>query len=421
MNTVKLIADSNLCCSCGICKNVCPKGSISYKREKGMFIPVIADTCINCGKCISTCPSVGHEYNASSIDDAMIGNILAIYNAWSRDPDIRHCSASAGVVTSIVRALLQEGEYDCVFTLDSYDYSEQLKTNRYDKETYKLIESKKQKFTKSRYLPVSHENLTKYIVGNRDARVIIIGTSCAVRGICKVIEKFRLNRSNYLIIGLFCDQVFNYNIYDYFSDSTFTDGKKLTGLHFKNKDSGGWPGNIKLMFDDRSFKYLDKSERTKCKDYFKPERCLYCIDKLNVMADISIGDNYTSQNSTPLGSNSVIVRTEAGRKALDVAKDNIELFDIDIESIKKAQYFDGRQQNYYYSVIKEKKLKRRIRLNPQLQVRDNYKDYYMGYDKNLADIRIGEGFAQGDKLRLPADKSKTGIFKKIKYTILRRL
>lgn len=71
-------------------------------------------------------------------------------------------------------------------------------------------------------------------------------------------------------------------------------------FNFKNKDSGGWPGNMKFYFSDGKCVFKNKSERVKIKDYFKPERCVYCVDKLNVFADISLGDNYTDQNSSSL-------------------------------------------------------------------------------------------------------------------------
>ena len=91
--------------------------------------------------------------------------------------------------------------------------------------------------------------------------------------------------------------VMNYNVYDYFSSSNFSDDKTLSSLHFKNKDSGGWPGNMKLFSRTALLNILIKTTEL-MQNIFELERCLYCIDKLNVVSDISVGDNYTSQNST---------------------------------------------------------------------------------------------------------------------------
>lgn len=145
-----------------------------------------------------------------------------------------------------------------------------------------------------------------------------------MQAIRRIISMYHLEEENYLLIGLFCEGVMNYNVWNYFNDK-FCKGKELSAFHFKNKESGGWPGNVKLIFADGSFKYIDKKERVKVKRYFKPERCLYCIDKLNVTADISLGDNYTGIDSSPLGSDSVIVRTSKGLEAWKAVEDIFEV------------------------------------------------------------------------------------------------
>ena len=405
MNTVSVITDNNLCCSCGICKNVCPVKAIEYVREKGKYIPQISEKCVNCGRCVSVCPSFEHDYNEKNLIQAIQGTVLKSVNAWSKNEKIRHYGASSGMVTTLVKALLEKGTYDCVFTLDTYNYSNQLKTNKYDKSTYSLENIEKQSFSKSRYLPVSHENLIEYILNNKTDRVIIIGTSCALRGVLKVIEKFKLSRDNYLLIGLFCESVMNYNVYDYYDDN-FAEEKNLCALHFKNKDSGGWPGNMKLMFSDGNSKFLDKKHRVNAKPYFQIERCLYCVDKLNVTADISLGDNYTDQNSTPLGSNSVILRTERGLKCFEQLSDCFEYENVSVEKILKAQYAYDKINNYCFSLIKREKVKSgNIRLNSDFDISESCKDYYMSYSISLNNIKSGEGYLNNKKLLLKRIKN----------------
>lgn len=393
MNSVSVINDNNLCCSCGICKNVCPVKAIEYKRNNGMYVPAINDTCINCGKCLEACPSRLHKYDSQNIDKAMLGCVLSSVNAWSKNDALRFVSASSGVVSTIIKTMLDKDEYDCVFTLDTYSYSDKIATKRYDKTTYVIGNTDKQRFTKSRYLPVSHEYLVEYMLDNKESKIIIVAVSCAVRGIVNVINKYKLNRDNYLIIGLFCDQVFNYNVYDYFSDYSFTDGKELSSLHFKNKESGGWPGDIKLFFSDGSSKYTDLNERVKAKAFFMPERCMYCVDKLNVLADISVGDNYTEQNSTKLGSNSVIIRTELGRQAFEAAKDCLNFEAVDINKIIKAQYLEGRKKNYCFAQAKLKSVSSdEIKLNSHLDSKLYYKDFLSEYKAKLKCIKLGESY-----------------------------
>ena len=45
--------------------------------------------------------------------------------------------------------------------------------------------------------------------------MILIGNSCAMQGFRKLFERYSLDQDHFLLIGLFCDKVFNYNIYIY--------------------------------------------------------------------------------------------------------------------------------------------------------------------------------------------------------------
>lgn len=351
--SVKIVVNENLCISCGLCKNICPKHAITYIKDRGMYIPKISDECISCGVCLEICPGRKFVYSENcSIENAIKGeNLKNIYVTWSKDKNLRHEGASGGTLSTMVRFLLNNSVYDCAFSVNSYHCNLQLKTEICDKETYNhILETSN---LKSKYLPISHEETVKYILSNKNKRVIFIGTSCAIRGLKNIINKFKLNMNNYLFLGLFCDKVFQYNIYEYFSSTKFCENKELFMVNFKNKESGGWPGNMKFYFKDGTYKYIDKTERAKVKDYFVPERCNYCIDKLNITADISFGDNYTGRNETKLGSNSVIVRTDIGEKMWNIVKDQLEYCNSSIEEIIKGQWMVGRLENLNYAQLKE--------------------------------------------------------------------
>ncbi len=395
--TVELTVKSKLCCSCGICKNMCPKDCISWKRENGMYYPQIDSVkCVQCGICAEICPGIGFSYGEQLKEpiEAVTGTYLALYNAWSKNSDLRHVSASGGVVSTLVCALLNEGKYNVAFCVNSYQYQEQLVTKPYTQKDI-LGEWKDSSIPKSRYLPVSHENAISYIKNNRDDRVIVVGTSCAIRGIINVINKLKLNREQYLLIGLFCDKVFNYNVQNYF-ENTFCANQQLKELHFKNKESGGWPGNMKFYLGNGECFYKDKSEREKVKEHFMPERCLYCIDKLNVCADISLGDNYTGQNSSVLGSNSVIIRSHIGVSAWEDIAHELEFSPVSIEAIRKAQYIDGRLNNLYFGELKCQSVKRKyaeeINVNKGIILMNKSVDYEQAWKRSLKKLAAGANY-----------------------------
>lgn len=363
MNTVRTTARLNLCTGCGVCKEICPKNCISFRLERGLYVPAIDDsTCVSCGLCAAVCPGLGHRYSpAATAEETVTGPALAAYNAWSRDPELRHVSASGGVVSTIIRQLLQNGSYDGAFCLDSYDYRRQLKTRLYTPEEAASLWNQSSA-PKSRYLPVSHENALAYMKENRNARLILVGTSCAVRGLQAALRQLNLDREQYLFIGLFCDKVFNYNVLTYWQDR-YCGGSPLTALHFKNKESGGWPGDMKFFPEGQAPFYVPLSDRAGAKAYFMPERCLYCVDKLNICADISLGDNYTGKDESELGSNSVIIRTERGAAAWASAEDQLEIREVNIADIQKAQAIDLRLDNLYFGDLSTVQLDKPVDLN----------------------------------------------------------
>ena len=347
MNNVSQTAEKNLCCSCGICKGICPKGCISLERKNGLYLPFVDETkCVNCGLCAAVCPGLGHSYapKATAVE-TVTGDVLECCNAWSKDATLRHVSASGGVTSTIIQHLLSIGKYDGAFCLDSYNYRDQLKTRLYTAEEVAACWAASNA-PKSRYLPVSHENAVQYMKDNREKKLILVGTSCAIRGLQATVTKLHLPRDHYLLIGLFCDKVFNYNVLSYFAD-TYAQGRTIQALHFKNKESGGWPGDMKFFPENGEAFFVPLAERAKAKAYFMPERCLYCVDKLNACADISLGDNYTGKDESPLGSNSVIVRTDIGMSAWSAVQDLLVICPIEIADIQKAQAIDCRLDNMY--------------------------------------------------------------------------
>jgi len=388
-NTVKKTVQADLCSGCGICKAICPKECISWNKKNGLYVPNINEQqCVNCGLCASVCPGLGHRYEVKgTAEETVTGPVLASYNAWSRDPELRHVSASGGVVSTMIRELLEIGAYDGAFCLDSYDYRQQLKTRLYTAEEVKDCWNQSNA-PKSRYLPVSHENAVAYMKENRNARLIFVGTSCAVRGIQAAVKKLNLKREQYLFIGLFCDKVFNYNVISYWQDR-YCHGNALEALHFKNKESGGWPGDMKFFPEGREAFYVPLEDRAKAKAYFMPERCLYCVDKLNACADISLGDNYTGKDDSKLGSNSVIIRTQAGVNAWTAVKDKLKVHVIGIEDIQKAQAIDWRLDNLYCGDLKAAQSGEPLDLNPGVLREKETASYLRTWKTNLRKLKTG--------------------------------
>lgn len=353
MESVKVTVDRDLCISCGICRAVCPVNCIEYqKAENGLNVPVVDNSrCVQCGKCMQVCPGKGIDYKdllQEQPQSFWFGAYKEIYSAWSLDDKRRKNAVSGGVVTELVFRLLEEGVYQSAFLLDTHQYQNRvLPVRRFTKEDSLEVSQK------SRYLPVSQENAVAYMLQHREEKLIFVGTSCCVEGLIQVMQAYSLPRENYFIIGLFCDKTMTWNVMDYFDRYAIRKQSKMDTFYFRTKEVGGWPGGVQLTTESGETISLPNTARMKVKEYFQPERCLYCLNKLNFFADISLGDNYTGQASEKEGSNSVIVRTEEGERVWNQYGEAFHWEPSSEERVIASQHLQARKKNYVYSKIKE--------------------------------------------------------------------
>lgn len=356
-----LTVEEGLCVSCGICAGACPKACISFCRDKGQYLPKIDhDRCIHCGVCADVCPSSvkGEDYEGYARingcewreEDALWGTHRGCFSAYCKDPAIRKTAVSGGITTLLVSRLLSRKVYDAAFLVDGHQYDGQMKSRRY------TADMRLDGTLKSRYVPVSHAEAVEYMRKHPGEKLIITGTSCAVHGILRVIDRLHLDRSDYLLLGLFCDRCERDGIVDYFKDRR--PEKKVTGFYFRTKEQSGWPGNVKIEYEDGMTEFLPAQHRMRVKEIFQLKRCLYCCDKLNQFADISLGDDYVDRESSMQvnGKNLVILRTKAGERALEMIGDDMIAEPVSMEEIKRAQGIRKREKNCAYAVLAREEL-----------------------------------------------------------------
>ena len=317
MNLTVKELNAELCMGCGICKGVCGQRAIEYKRNHmGQYLPyIVEDKCNGCGSCYAVCPGKGmreHEIYAeigqAFPEDMVMGNILECFNAKIKDEAFRAKCTSGGMVTGLIQFLLKEKIYDLAFCVEDDSFDRQVGTKP------QYADSDFEKTAQSRYLAVSHTEMIRYILKNRDKKVIIVATGCVVNGIRNVIKRYRLKKENYLILGLFCSMSLNYNSYEYMK---LFSKKKLQKCEFRSKENGIFQyGNMKLVYTDGKSKFLHFIQKGYLKEYMVQERCFYCTDLLAVFSDIAFGDNNTA--SADGESTTVVVRTETGKKIMDL-------------------------------------------------------------------------------------------------------
>lgn len=346
---ISSVVENNLCISCGICAGVCPKKCISSTFEAGSYKPTIDEkSCVNCGLCHKVCPGKSADYVTpykDKIPNIFFGRFKKCLAAQIKDKELLAQTTSGGVLTKLIENLLRDKIYDAAFLVDTYNYDEEIFTNLYTSES---------DFTntpKSRYLTVNQSRAVRYMLENRDKKLILVGTSCFIQGVLNVIAQFKLNRKNYFLAGLFCDKTMNYNVWNYFKAFD-----KIDKLFFRTKEAKGWPGVVGVEKKGKKI-FLPRELRLRMKDFFCVERCRYCLDKLNQFADISFGDNYCK---TPLpkemdskaGTSCLIMRTNLGLKIFEKYIDEFLVAELPAQEIYKTQKIEKRKTNFVFGEYK---------------------------------------------------------------------
>ncbi len=350
--SIKEVCKNGLCIACGMCAAVCPTGCIELKETKGNIIPCLNEKeCSNCGRCYRICPGKGTDYIDKGClkgEDFWFGSFLEIYSVRTKNIEVLKESTSGGFITETVSYLLNNLGYDCAFLVGNENYEEPvIKTEIFKKEDL-LNRSQK-----SRYVTVSHFDSVKYMLSNREKRIIFVGTSCMVHGLLNTMREYKLNRDNYFFIGLFCDATMTMNVIKYFRNIC---GKDLMQLYFRDKSVGGWPGGVKIVKKNGTEKTYSNKVRMRIKEYFRIERCLYCLDKLNMFADISVGDDYNGCYADQTGGNTIIIRTEKGKSIFSAMANKFEYKEMLGKSVYIGQGVDKRKKNLAFQKLKSKNI-----------------------------------------------------------------
>lgn len=354
MCNINNVVDNDLCCSCNACISVCPVNAINKTYSRGIYMPQIDNSlCIKCGECLTICPS----YQVDIVSNYKVLDLQEItykqaYIAYSLQEDIRQLSTSGGVVTTMVKQLLQNRNYWKAYLLEYENFNGQARLNSY------ATPDDIVKTVKSKYVPASVELVVKDIKQNEISHSIVVGTPCQLLAIKQALKMYGINEEDILFIGLFCDRILNYNIYKYFENQYGA----FSAFHFRDKKTGGWPGHTLIKQKETEIT-IDRSIRMRLKPYFQLNRCRYCVDHLNQLSDISVGDCYINGFEHKMGLSNIIVRTLKGENALKICEQIIHLEKCSIHDIAQSQQIDNKRKNLLRNVNGKKSVYTNIPLN----------------------------------------------------------
>ena len=315
------------CTGCRACANACPKGCISFvKNKEGFLYPQVDySKCIHCGKCIKACP----VYNSVKLENNK--KCLAV----KAGDKVRKTSSSGGVFYHLADEVLSRK--GVVFGA-AFDENMDLKhisiTDR--KDLYKLQGSKYlQSNTKNTFTEVK-----EYLNDNKI--VLYVGTPCQIKGLNLFLNK---KYDNLYTIDIICHGVPSPLVFSkYISKLEDKYKSNVVKYNFRNKEEGWKQYNTKIEFEDGSIfkeKY-DKNIYMKgfLRNLYLRKSCYNCSAKgFTSGSDITLGDFWGIQEELPefdddKGCSVVFINTKHGEDLFNQIQENFDVKRINDKVLK---------------------------------------------------------------------------------------
>lgn len=319
---LKEVITPGYCLACGACVASCPHESLAMEGE----MVILKMACMNCGICYEECPQVIDQrelerkiFGKESSDEEALGIYRQALSVEARPPDIKARAQDGGAVTSILASLLEDGFIDGAIVMGMgslpWQPSPKVATTREE-----LIACAGTKYARG-----------PLFLGLRDAvdlhycsRVAIVGTPCQIAASRRMqlseLTNRRLSETIKLHIGLFCIHAFEYE-------------KFFRGVIEKQLRT---PLSEVVKFDIKRERFIiyrrNKPRRELALEAVEKYNCFpcrVCFDYTAELADISVGSV-----GSPLGQSTVLIRTQAGTEAFDVARRFRRLDVLGLEKVK---------------------------------------------------------------------------------------
>ena len=344
-DNVTYTVKNELCTGCGVCEDVCPKHCITITKQQGELKPIVDESfCLHekCGKCLKVCPGVGVNLTAMAQErfqdngtnaNPFVGRYIAIHTGYSLDDDIRYHSASGGIVSQFLIFLLEKKIIDgAVVTGFGKDH---LTPSSFIARTKEDV----LKARSSKYCPVALN-----IVGNEiaasEGRYVVVGLPCHIQGFRKrmAIDK-RLREKIDGLFSLYCSSGRSFYAQDYLLRHYGFIRNKISRFAFRDN---GCLGNLVIEMENlkRCEVPFTQYYGSMLRSFFKPHRCLTCIDHYGELADVCFGDIHIPPYSDDhIGISSWISRTSYWESLFKQAANEgyIKMEYVDEDTLNRSQ------------------------------------------------------------------------------------
>ncbi len=316
----------NLCTGCGACAGLFPEAIKMMEDPLHGRRPVVNPDPASreVAEIASTfCAGAGSDWGAlprKDILDANWGPILAAWEGWSADPEIRHRGSSGGAVTALSLHALSAGLASGVAHIAARQDDPRRNATVISRGRTELLRG-----AGSRYAQASPADALGRIASGAEP-VVFVGKPCDIATVKKAAAADPiLNNKLPLTIAIFCAGAPNLVATDkLLSRLGVPEDTAISELRYRGN---GWPGTMQARWRDAQGEEHQSDELSYAKGWggiLQSERrwrCRICSDHTGAFADISVGDPWHTPPSgdADAGRSLIVARTERGRAFVEAA------------------------------------------------------------------------------------------------------
>lgn len=186
------IQETQYCCGCRACANICPRDAISMKSDElGFFYPEVnAEVCVDCGMCLSVCDFKKSKKNGSIP--------LVAYAAIHKERTVLKGSSSGGVFSALADYILAKGGAVCGCLFDKTLRPIHICTEK----EQDVVRMRRSKYIQSDVGLIYRDVVERLRNGQM---VLFTGTPCQIAALYEVLGL--KNHENLITVDLICHGV----------------------------------------------------------------------------------------------------------------------------------------------------------------------------------------------------------------------
>lgn len=330
------VSENTLCTGCMACMDICPTNAIQEGfTNDGFRVPQIQiEKCINCGKCESVCNINKEKLECQPIE---------VFRMFAKENNIRAKASSGGVFPLLAEKIIKSGGV----VIGAAFNSKEKDICHVSSEEYSLDDILRSKYVQSNTIGIYNKVLGYLIAGRK---VLFSGTPCQVRALNSFLKGKKYSGMIFTIDFMCHGVPATMQFKDFIDSRELAEKSPVVNVTFREKDLGWrkqviktYHKNNKIWRKTSSYYYY---YYLFLNDYALRDSCYFCDEYKHHVSDLTLADDWISDDNDDLGTSLVFVNNKIGQELLNGILGNLIYDDKSSMVMGKIEIYSHKHYDY---------------------------------------------------------------------------